>query len=59
MWGSGFPALYEHENLLEVTHRRSPAARADLVVWLDAGRVRAVGPHAVLCDDPEYREVFG
>jgi len=22
MWGSGFPALYSHENLLDVTHRR-------------------------------------
>jgi cholesterol oxidase len=22
MWGSGFPALYRHENLLDVTHRR-------------------------------------
>jgi len=23
MWGTGWPALYEHENLAEVTHRRS------------------------------------
>ena len=23
MWGSGFPAVYRHENLAEVTHRRS------------------------------------
>lgn len=22
LWGSGFPAMYRHENLLEVTHRR-------------------------------------
>jgi ATP-binding cassette, subfamily B, bacterial len=44
---------------LVVTHRRSTAARADLVVWLDGGRVRAVGPHARLWADPEYREVFG
>jgi len=22
MWGTGFPAVYKHENLLEVTHRR-------------------------------------
>jgi ATP-binding cassette, subfamily B, bacterial RamA/AmfB len=43
---------------LVVTHRRSTAARADLVVWLDAGRVRAVGPHDVLWAEPEYREVF-
>jgi len=44
---------------LIVTHRASIAARADTVVWLDAGRVRAVGPHRVLWDDPAYREVFG
>jgi ATP-binding cassette subfamily B protein len=44
---------------LIVTHRASTAARADLVVWLDGGRVRAVGPHRELWDDPAYREVFG
>ncbi|HWM02258.1 MAG TPA: ABC transporter ATP-binding protein [Actinophytocola sp.] len=44
---------------LVVTHRRSTAARADLVVWLDEGRVRAVGPHETLWSDPAYREVFG
>ena len=43
---------------LVVTHRRSTAARADLVVWLDAGRVRAVAPHTDLWADPTYREVF-
>jgi ATP-binding cassette, subfamily B, bacterial len=44
---------------LVVTHRRSTAARADLVVWLDRGRVRALGPHERLWADPEYRKVFG
>jgi ATP-binding cassette subfamily B protein len=44
---------------LIVTHRPSTAARADLVVWLDGGRVRAVGPHARLWRDPAYRAVFG
>jgi ATP-binding cassette, subfamily B, bacterial len=43
---------------LIVTHRVSTAAYADLVVWLDAGRVRAVGPHEALWDDPGYRAVF-
>lgn len=43
---------------LVVTHRAATAARADLVVWLAGGRVRAVGHHADLWDDPEYREVF-
>lgn len=44
---------------LIVTHRAATAARADLVVWLEAGRLRAVGPHEDLWDDPAYREVFG
>lgn len=44
---------------LIVTHRASTAARADLVVWLEAARVRAVGAHAVLWAEPEYRSVFG
>ncbi|MER6446803.1 ABC transporter ATP-binding protein [Streptomyces venezuelae] len=44
---------------LVVAHRVSSAARADLVVWLDAGRVRATGTHAELWRDPGYRAVFG
>lgn len=43
---------------LVVTHRASTAARADLVVWLDAGRVRGRGTHRALWADPEYRAVF-
>ncbi|MDA2804239.1 ABC transporter ATP-binding protein [Nocardiopsis suaedae] len=44
---------------LVVAHRLSSAARADLVVWLEEGRVRAVGPHEDLWHEPEYRAVFG
>jgi ATP-binding cassette subfamily B protein len=44
---------------LIVTHRTATAARADLVVWLDRGRVRAVGPHSELWQNASYREVFG
>jgi ATP-binding cassette subfamily B protein len=44
---------------LIVTHRAATAARADLVVWLDAGRVLGVGPHDQLWTAPAYREVFG
>jgi ATP-binding cassette, subfamily B, bacterial len=44
---------------LVVTHRLSTAARADMVVWLEGGRVRAVGTHEELWGDREYREVFG
>lgn len=43
---------------LLIAHRVSSAARADLVAWMDAGRVRAVGPHAVLWEDAAYRAVF-
>jgi ATP-binding cassette subfamily B protein len=43
---------------LIVTHRAATAARADLVVWLDSGRVRRVGEHARLWEDATYREVF-
>ncbi|MGW5849086.1 ATP-binding cassette domain-containing protein [Streptomyces sp. NPDC055254] len=42
-----------------VAHRISSAVRADLVVWLEDGRVRAVGPHDELWRrDPDYRAVF-
>ncbi|WP_194916234.1 ABC transporter ATP-binding protein [Catenulispora rubra] len=43
---------------LIVTHRAATAARADLVVWLDEGRVRRVGGHDWLWQDAAYREVF-
>ncbi|RST16059.1 ABC transporter ATP-binding protein [Streptomyces sp. WAC05374] len=43
---------------LVVAHRLSSAAGADLVVWLDDGRVRAVGAHRTLWRDPAYRAVF-
>ncbi|HEU5475960.1 MAG TPA: ABC transporter ATP-binding protein [Actinophytocola sp.] len=43
---------------LIVTHRAATAARADLVVWLDGGVVRATGPHERLWDSPDYRAVF-
>lgn len=44
---------------LIVTHRVNTAARADLVVWLQGGRIRAVGPHTRLWEQPAYRGVFG
>jgi ATP-binding cassette subfamily B protein len=43
---------------LIVTHRAATAARADIVVWLEAGRVRAVAPHDLLWREPDYRAVF-
>jgi ATP-binding cassette, subfamily B, bacterial len=44
---------------LIVAHRAATAARADLVVWLDGGRVRAIAPHRALWADQDYRAVFG
>ncbi|WP_028649331.1 ABC transporter ATP-binding protein [Nocardiopsis sp. CNT312] len=44
---------------LVIAHRLSTAARADLVVWLEDGRVRAVRTHAELWRDPDYRAAFG
>lgn len=41
-----------------VAHRAATAAKADLVAWLDAGRVRSLAPHAQLWADPDYRAVF-
>ncbi|GAA4242239.1 ABC transporter ATP-binding protein [Actinomadura meridiana] len=43
---------------LVVARRPATAARADLVAWLDGGRVRALAPHAELWRDPAYRAVF-
>jgi ATP-binding cassette subfamily B protein len=43
---------------LIVTHRAATAARADLVVWLDVGRVRGVDRHDALWAEPAYRKVF-
>jgi ATP-binding cassette, subfamily B, bacterial len=50
-------ALADRTRLI-VAHRVSTAARADLVVWLDGGSVRAVGPHHELWLEPSYRAVF-
>lgn len=43
---------------LVVAHRPGTAARCDAVAWLDGGRIRAVGSHEELWQDPEYRAVF-
>ncbi|MER5637150.1 ABC transporter ATP-binding protein [Kitasatospora sp. NPDC002227] len=40
---------------LIVAHRARAAAEADLVAWLDHGRLRALAPHATLLTDPAYR----
>ncbi|CAL9381965.1 ABC transporter ATP-binding protein [Streptomyces sp. enrichment culture] len=43
---------------LVVAHRPSVAARADLVIWLAEGEVRAVAPHHELWERAAYRAVF-
>ena len=43
---------------LVVTHRTGTADRADLVVWLESGRLRGVGLHRLLWNDADYRRVF-
>jgi ATP-binding cassette subfamily B protein len=43
---------------LVVAHRASTAARADVVVWLDRGRVRAMAAHHELWRDCLYRALF-
>lgn len=47
-----------HRTRLVVTHRASTAARADVVVWLDAGRVQGVGTHRALWAEAGYRAVL-
>ena len=51
-------ATMEGRTRLIVTHRMATAARADLVAWLHAGRVRACAPHRDLWTDPAYRAIF-
>jgi len=41
-----------------VAHRASTAARADTVLWLDRGHIRAMAPHRELWQNPEYRDLF-
>lgn len=41
-----------------VAHRASTAARADVVIWLDGGTIRAIAPHAQLWLDADYRNLF-
>ncbi|WP_214409105.1 ABC transporter ATP-binding protein [Sphaerisporangium fuscum] len=43
---------------LVIAHRATTAARADLVVWLQDGRIRAQGRHEALWKDPDYRALF-
>ena len=50
-------ALGDRTRLI-VAHRASTVAQMDAVIWLDGGRVRAMGPHRELWQEPEYRALF-
>lgn len=41
-----------------IARRPNVAARADLVAWLDGGRLRDLAPHRTLWSDPEYRALL-
>ncbi|PWR10770.1 ABC transporter ATP-binding protein [Micromonospora acroterricola] len=56
--GQALTAAADRRTRVVVGYRVPTAAAADLVVWLDGGRVRAVGPHLLLWADPAYRAVF-
>jgi ATP-binding cassette subfamily B protein len=44
---------------LVIAHRTATVARADLVAWLDDGRIPALAPHRTLWEsEPDYRAVF-
>ncbi len=43
---------------LIIAHRAATAARADLVAWLDEGKLCGLQPHHELWQDPRYRSVF-
>ncbi|MFD0690512.1 ABC transporter ATP-binding protein [Actinomadura fibrosa] len=51
-------AAWKDRTALVVAHRARTAAAADLVAWLDDGRLRALRPHRELWNDPAYRAVF-
>ncbi|MCP3803393.1 ABC transporter ATP-binding protein/permease [Allokutzneria sp. A3M-2-11 16] len=44
---------------LVLAHRLGTAAQADIVAWLDRGRLRGFAPHHELLREPDYRAVFG
>ncbi|MEW2526297.1 ABC transporter ATP-binding protein [Streptomyces sp. NPDC047071] len=56
--GRALDASMRGRTRLIVAHRAATAARAELVAWLDGGRLRALGTHRQLCRLPEYRALF-
>lgn len=56
--GHALDRILSGRTSLVVAHRAATAAQADLVAWLDGGRVRALAPHQVLWTDPDYQAIF-
>ncbi len=56
--GEALTGALDGRTRLIVAHRPATAARADEVIWLHDGRVRARGPHRRLWQDPDYQAVF-
>lgn len=56
--GSALASAWSGRTRVLIAHRVSTAARADLVAWLEDGRVRALGPHADLWQLDDYRALF-
>ena len=60
MWGSGHPAMYEHENLLPVTHERMGdlCGAGGMYYYRHVNTMVRAG-HAVKCDprDPRHRDL--
>jgi ATP-binding cassette subfamily B protein len=57
--GASLAELARETTCLLITRRATIAARSDLVLWLTAGRIEALAPHAELWHDPHYRRLFG
>jgi len=60
MWGSGHPAMYEHDNLLPETHERMAdiCSACGTYYYRHVGKMVRAG-HAVKCDpgDPRHRDL--
>ncbi|MBK6043330.1 ABC transporter ATP-binding protein [Streptomyces sp. MBT55] len=56
--GSALASAWSARTRVLIAHRVSTAARADLVAWLENGKVRALGPHQELWRLDGYRALF-
>jgi ATP-binding cassette, subfamily B, bacterial len=52
------PEVLAGRTRIVVAHRAETAAAADRVAWLENGVLRAIGPHEVLMDEPDYEALW-